>query len=424
MATDLDTLIDERVLARMKKRRWVGLALGIQHHDDVSTRCYGYADIENQVAVHKDTVFAIGSLTKQFTAVLILRLAELEKLSIDDEVIRYLPDCPGQDHRITIHHLLTHTSGIQEYTTAEFRRRFHEDLSPDEVAATFKDEPFRSEPGERFEYSNSGYHLLGMIAEAVVGKPYSQCIEQYLFEPLGLEHTRYFANAPIIPNRASGYVIENGVVHNSPYLSWHIPYSGGAIGSTAADMLKWQRSLNRHTILAESSLRLMRTPGTVASGESTEYGYGVGIGAFEGHPKFTHNGAILGYTSVLSYYPAHDLTITVLMNTHSANVWAIDSEVARIVLGLPSPRRPPISLTSEELAPYAGQYLQGSRKVEITSTGDELQWLVQRFQPIGDHVFQGIDDPECTLTFTTDSRGVARAVRSRDGMDTPMQRVR
>ena len=425
MKVDVDALIDESILLRMEQRRWVGLALGIQHRDEVRIRCYGFADLENRVAVREDSVFAIGSLTKQFTAALILRLAELGKLSLGDEITRHLPNYPVGNRRVTIHHLLTHTSGIQNYSVLpEFSRRLTEDLAPEEIADVFKDEPFQSEPGQRFEYNNSGYHLLGMIAEAIVGQPYSDCVDQYLLEPLGLERTRYLSNASILPNRARGYAVENGVVQNAPYLSWHIPYSAGGLGSTVGDLLEWQRSLNRIEVLSESSLRLMRTPGMDASGVTTGYGYGLGIGRFEGQPKHTHNGGIPGYTSVLSCYPTHDLTITVLVNTHMANVWAIDSEVARTLLGFPSPERPPISLTSEALARYVGRYWLGSQQVEITRAGDGLQWLVQRFQPIGNHVFQGVDDPECTLTFATDCGRVVNAVRSRDGMHTTMVRAK
>ena len=421
---DLDVLIDERVLARMEKRRWPGLMLGIQLQEDVRIRCYGFADLENGVTVQEDSVFAIGSLTKQFTAALILRLAELDKLSLDDEITRHLPNYPVGNRHVTIHHLLTHTSGIQSYSALpEFRKRFAEDLSPEEIADVFKDEPFQSEPGERFDYNNSGYHLLGMIIEAVVGKPYSESIEQCLFHPLGLQHTRYFANAPIIANRVSGYVIENRVVRNSPYLSWHIPYAAGAIGSTAGDLLKWQHSLSGHEFISESSLCLMRTSGIVASGEPTGYGYGVHMATFEGEQKYTHNGGIPGFTAVLSYYPAHDLAISVLVNMGLANVWAIDSEIARILLDLPTSDRPAVHLSRQELERYAGLYLVGSQEAEMPIVGNGLAWMAERFRPIGDDVFLAIDDPECTLSFTASSTGIVKAVRSRDGIDTTIPRA-
>ena len=159
MRTEMEEAIDERIEARIAKRKWTGLAIGVRQQDETWIRCYGHADLENKVPVRDDTIFAIGSVTKQFTATLVLLLAQLEKLSVDDEISRYLPDYPVGDRSVTIHHLLSHTSGIQTYSALpEFRKRYGEDLSPEAIADMFKNEPFQFEPGEHYEYNNSGYH--------------------------------------------------------------------------------------------------------------------------------------------------------------------------------------------------------------------------------------------------------------------------
>ncbi len=421
---DFRRLIDERVQARALRGNWVGLALGMQLKGTVQIHTYGYADLENLVPVREDSVFRIGSLTKQFTAALVLKLAELGKLSIDDDITSFLPDYPARNRRITLHHLLSHTSGIQTYSTIpEFWKRSREDLSPEAIADLFKDEPLRFEPGERYEYNNSGYHLLGMIIEKVLSKPYSECLADQLFSPLDLRRICYLETDPVVPSRVRGYVHESGETRNAPYLSMSLPYAAGALGSTVGDLLGWQRALNEHKILSERSLRLMRTPVQLRSGTPMTYGYGVAIANFDGEVKVTHSGGIHGFVSVLSHYPREDLTIAVLVNTGSANPWAVDSEIARIILNRPIPPVQRVSLSPEELQLYCGTYLMGDRELEVALEEDELVCFGQSYLPVGNHTFINADDPESKIIFSVSSDGVDGARMSREGIDTPMQRA-
>ncbi|TVP53823.1 MAG: class A beta-lactamase-related serine hydrolase, partial [Gemmatimonadales bacterium] len=200
--------LDSLGQATVDSGRSVGLGLGVFHAGEpVFSEGFGWADLEHRVPVTDSTVFRIGSVTKQFTAAAILRLAEEGALSLDDELTRFLPDYPTGDHPITVRHLLNHTSGIPNYTAlgAAWLSGITLDRSHDEMLALFQDEPLDFEPGQRFAYSNSGYYLLGMVIEEVTGRPYDEFMEEDIFEPLGLRDTSYCWERPIVARRARGY---------------------------------------------------------------------------------------------------------------------------------------------------------------------------------------------------------------------------
>ena len=416
--------IDERVAARMQTGHWPGVALGIELEGAAHLQTYGLANLEHRVPVREDTVFRIGSMTKQFTAALILKLQEMGELSVDHDITRYLPDYPTGGRRVTVHHLLSHTSGIQSVTALpSYRQRIREDLSPEAVLELFQDRPFQFEPGEEFEYSNSNFLLLGMIIEQVLGKPYSDCIGEHVFTPLGLDNTYYMNDSPIVPNRASGYVWEHGRIWNAPYVSMRIPLSAGALGSTVGDLLTWRRALDDGALLSTSSLRSMRNPTTLPSRGSTGYGYGVAEADFEGSLKITHSGGISGFVGVLSFYPMYDLTIVVLVNLFSANPWALDSEIARLVLGMPAIEIEPVELSIVELELYAGTYSFRDEPVLVTVESGRLSLFGQHYLPVGDHAFVAIDDPERKLDFSVGTSGVESARMVREGLETLYQRT-
>ncbi len=416
--------IRARVRARMRAGHWPGVALGIELDGAVHLETLGLANLEHRVRVRKETVFRIGSVTKQFTAALILKLQEMGKLSVGDDITRYLPDYPTGGRLVTVHHLLTHTSGIQSYTALPvFWARSREDLSPEALLALFKDEPFRFEPGEQYEYSNSGYHLLGMIIEGVLGRPYRDCLAEHLFAPLGLDHTQYLNNSPVVANRASGYVWENGQWRNAPYLSMRLPFAAGSIGSTVEDLLTWQGALNRGSVLSGNSLQSMRTRKPLNSGEPSSYGYGVAVAEFEGTPKLTHAGGINGFAGILSFYPAYSLTIAVLVNLGSANPFALESEIARLVLRKPGPRTEVIELPIEQLERYAGSYSLRGQTLLVARDAGGLLAFGQRYVPTGSDSFVAEDDPESKVVFAVGANGAESARAVREGIETLYPRV-
>jgi CubicO group peptidase (beta-lactamase class C family) len=234
---------------------------------------YGMANLELGVPITPETVFELGSVTKQFTAAAILMLEERGKLSVQDDMTKYLPDFPTQGKKVTIENLLTHTSGIPSYTgLPEWLPKMREDLSVDQLIGIFKGKPFEFDPGTKWEYDNSGYVLLGAIIEKVYGKSYERFVEDEIFQPLGMTHSYYGSWSDVIPHRASGYDRENGQYVNTQYLSMTQPYAAGSLMSTVDDLALWDKALSEGTLLKKASLDQMFASYKLASGQPTHSG--------------------------------------------------------------------------------------------------------------------------------------------------------
>lgn len=331
--------VDSVVAAHMTSNRNVGLSIGIEYRGELLVaKGYGSADLESSAPATAETVYRIGSITKQVTAALILQLVEQGKLRLDDELTKFLPDYPTQGRRITVHHLLTHSSGIKSFTSLgpRYQTISRLDLTEDRLIAEFAKEPFDFEPGAGYRYNNSGYFLLGVIAGKVTGTPYPALVEAALLAPLGLGSSSYCHNARLIPKRAQGYAVDQGVVINDHPISMNIPAGAGSLCSTVLDLLAWQRALDGGRVLDAKLLTAMRT-GQVKSGARGQYGYGVAIGALQDHAQVAHSGGINGFSSWLANYPDDRLTVVVLTNNASGQAPALGAALARLVLGLPAP---------------------------------------------------------------------------------------
>jgi CubicO group peptidase (beta-lactamase class C family) len=326
--------IDELAEGAIERRATVGLSVGVAlDGETLLARGYGLADLENGVPATEGTVYRIGSVTKQFTAVATLMLIDAGQLALDAPLTAFLPDYPTGGRTVTIEHLLTHTSGIKSYTAVpSFRERTPLELTHEELLATFKDVPFEFEPGDAWNYNNSGYYLLGMIIERISGRTYGEYLREEIAEPLGLRATRYGDIKPIIPNRARGYQHgPDGEFLNCDPMGMNAPGAAGAIVSTVLDLLAWQRALDEHRIIGKDAYDRMRTPMRLNSGAETGYGFGLGIGAFEGHFCVSHGGGINGFVSQLSRFPDEGLTIVVLTNTMSGTADELTNAIATLV---------------------------------------------------------------------------------------------
>jgi D-alanyl-D-alanine carboxypeptidase len=205
-ATSVESQVDTVVSAAMKEQSIPGVSIAIAHGGrTLVAKGYGLANVELEVKASPSTVYRIGSLTKQFTAAAVMRLVEAGKMSLDDPIEKYLADYPVGSRRITIRHLLTHTSGIKSYTGLgpKFWDNAALDFSHEKLIALFKDEPPDFQPGEKYLYNNSGYYLLGVILEKVTGETYGSHVKKALFDPLGLTSTVYCDNAPVVKQRAA-----------------------------------------------------------------------------------------------------------------------------------------------------------------------------------------------------------------------------
>lgn len=327
--------VAEEALARVPMS---GLSIAVLRDDKlVHAAGYGRASLELDVPATPQTVYRIGSVTKQFTAAAILRHAERGELRLDDDFRKYLPEYDTGGRAITIRQLLDHTSGIRNMTTIEpLMANRAMDVTRDQVFGWLSAAPFDFEPGERYLYNNSGYWLLGAVIEKLSGEPYDTAIERLLLEPLCLQSTRYDVPAEIVPNRAAGYVRDAGRFRNAGPNSPTRPYASGALLSTVLDLAVWQRALFGGKVLSAESLRLMSTPGRLNDGKPTSYGLGVALTQFRGHRKIAHPGGIVGHSSFLAYYPEERIVIAVLTNTMGVE---LRPEVEERIAGLLLPAR-------------------------------------------------------------------------------------
>jgi CubicO group peptidase (beta-lactamase class C family) len=293
---------------------------------------FGKANLELDADLTTDFVFQIGSMTKQFTAVAILMLEEQGKLRVDHPVSVFVPDYPGGDS-ITLHHLLTHTSGIKDFT----RMKALGDIAQKEMSSKmmvdfFKHEPADFKPGEKFDYNNSGYVLLGYIIELVSCETYPDFIEKHIFRKLGMDHSLYATDRRVVQKRAYGYQKKESGYVNRTVISFSVPFSSGALMSTSADMLKWQNALNRHLLISKKSSRRAFSKYKLNNGEEFTYGYGWHIKEIGGTPVREHGGSIFGFKSMGVYIPGADIYVLGLTNCDCNSPTQLVRELAALAI--------------------------------------------------------------------------------------------
>jgi CubicO group peptidase (beta-lactamase class C family) len=319
-------------------------------------KAFGMADLELNVPMQPDMIFRVGSITKQFTAIAILQLMEQGKLSLQDDITRFIPDYPTQAYKITIEHLLTHTSGIKSYTgVPDFQKYIKEDLSPAEAIDKFKNLPMEFAPGTKWNYNNSGFFLLGYIIEKASGKTYAEYIEENLFKPAGMTNSLYGNDKIILRNRASGYQPDGDKTVNAGYLSMLLPYAAGSIMSTVEDLYRWNRALISYKIVKKETLDKAFTEYKLSDGKGTSYGYGWFLRQLQGSPTIEHGGAINGYLCNALYLPGEDIFVAVFSNSTGKSADMVSTKMAALALGKPLNNKE-IPVSEDILKQYAGVY--------------------------------------------------------------------
>jgi CubicO group peptidase (beta-lactamase class C family) len=329
---------------------------------------FGYANLEWQIPNSPTTKFRIGSITKQFTAAAILILEEKGKLKITDSLKTYMRDAPTAWDAITIYNLMTHTSGIPNYTKfPEFASMTTITKKPEEQIELFRNKPLDFQPGTNYAYNNSGYVLLGYLIEIISEKSYQDFIVKNIFEPLGMKDSGYDSHSSIILQRASGYEMSGNELRNTDYLDMSIPYSAGSLYSTVQDMLRWVEGLFSRKLLSLSSLEKMIIP------YKNNYGCGVINQLIDDHESIMHAGGINGFNSLLIHSPDDKLSVISLSNMNAIGYPAQDiaMKMVKLVRGhhvtLPDERI--ITPVSENiLAKYVGIYKLKSTNVAYTVT--------------------------------------------------------
>jgi CubicO group peptidase (beta-lactamase class C family) len=317
----------------------------------------GMANLELGVPIEPDMVFRLGSITKQFTAVSILMLAEQGKLAIDDPITRFLPDYPTHDHLITIKHLLSHTSGIKSYTSMpEWPPLWRKDFTVKELIDFFKFQPMESAPGKCWSYNNSGYILLGAIIEKVSGQTYEEFLQRNIFEPLGMKQSYYDNPTQMIPRRVSGYDNTPDGFTNAPYLSMTQPYAAGALASTVDDLARWDAALYTGQLLKPETLAQAHTSYRLTDGTLTEYGYGWAISEYADHQLIEHGGGINGFLTYAIRIPDDRVFVAILSNNGRSQPGLVAFKIAALTTGQPYIEPTPIELNSDALAPHEGTF--------------------------------------------------------------------
>lgn len=331
--------------------------------DLLYSKGYGLADVEMKVAAGPETVYMIGSITKQITAATIMRLVEQGKISLDDPITKYLPDYPAQGNTVTIHHLLNHTSGIKGFRilAEENRQRFRMDLTYEEMTDLYGNQPFDFKPGDRFMYNNMAYYLLGEIIGQITGMSWYEYVEKELLTPLGLNETVYCDNKRVILNRAEGYDYDNNQLINANFVSPKVGGAAGTLCSTVSDLVRWDYLLYNGKVISEKSLDQMLSPTVLTNGDTINYGFGVGLGWLDNKVRIGHTGGANGFRTSLTYFPESQLTVVVLTNSGISNPLEVEKPIARAAFGIELKNLP---LTEKEIKNYEGVYAYKSGKKE------------------------------------------------------------
>jgi CubicO group peptidase (beta-lactamase class C family) len=376
----------------------------------VYKKAFGMANLELNVPMQPDMVFRIGSITKQFTAVAILQLMEQGKLSLQDDITKFIPDYPTQAYKITIENLLTHTSGIRSYTSEPgIMKYMKDDFKPEEVIDKFKNLPMEFAPGTKWNYNNSGFFLLGYIIEKASGMKYQDYIEQNLFKPAGMTNSLYGSDRKIIKNRAYPYQPDGDNTVNADYMSMLLPFSAGSIMSTVEDLYKWNRALIANKFVKRETLEKAWTEYKLSDGKGAHYGYGWFLSQIQGSRTIEHGGGINGYLTEEIWLPKEDVFVAVFSNSTAKAPEPVTIRMAAVAIGKPYTHTE-IPLPADIIDQYSGVYENesGSPRM-IIKEGTELfsqrsgaeKTKIKQFAK--DKFF--FDDYFTILTFNRDSSG-------------------
>ena len=372
-AQDLAPKFDEYLNALTRQNRFSGAVLVAREGKVVFSKGYGTANYDHDIANTPQTKFRIGSVTKQFTAAATLLLQERGKLNVQDSVCKFVDNCPDAWKEITVHHLLTHTSGIPSFTNMpEYAKTHTQPTTMTELLARFKDKPLEFKPGEKFKYNNSGYVLLGHLVEKISGQTYERFLQENIFAPLKMMATGYDLDARVIKGRATGYSALGEKVVVAPFVHMSIPHGAGALYSTVEDLFTWNEALYHDKLLASASRAAMMT--VFKDG----YAYGLAVNEKFKRQQVAHGGGIEGFTCMLSRFPAEKLTVVVLRNVDAVQPppGKVAEDLAAIALGEKyevARERTAIKVEAKVLESYVGAYeLTPDFILTITREGEQL----------------------------------------------------
>lgn len=402
--------LEEQIRGYTSQDRFNGAILVAKDGKVVLSKGYGMANFEWNVPVTPDTKFRLGSITKQFTGMAVLLLADQGKLKVDDPVCNYVQPCPDAWKPITVHHLLTHTSGIPNFTAFQsYTKTMRQPSPPADTLKRFLNEPLDFQPGSKFSYSNSGYVLLGYIIEKVTGGSYAEFLRKNILAPIGMNDTGYDDPATVLPRRAAGYERAGATLRNAEYLDMTIPHAAGSLYSTTLDLMKWDEALNAHKILSAEAYKRYFTP------VLNNYAYGWTVKMEDGVEQINHGGGINGFATRIVRVPSQHLLVVALSNVLPAQPDRLAQELVKLMLGqnLPVPEKPAeIKLSKEAMEKFVGNYaIAPTFVLAVTLEGDQLitqatgQGKVPIFAKSANTFFPKVIDAE--IVFDVDAEGKA-----------------
>lgn len=377
-----DTLgrVDEFVRTEMAREKVPGVAVAIVDHGNVvKAEGYGYANVEHEVPVRPDTIFQSGSLGKQFTAATVMTLVEEGKIGLEDSIAKYFPEASEAFGAIKVRHLLTHTSGIPDYTegTVDLKRDYTEDELVRMALALKLEFP----PGARWNYSNTGYLMLGALVRRASGRFYGDVLHDRVFAPLGMKTARIISEEDIVPHRAAGYRLVDGELKNQEWVAPKLNTTAdGSLYFTVLDLVAWDKGLRSGAVLKPESWAAVFQPVRLNSGKTFPYGFGWSIDEAAGQPLIQHGGSWQGFKTHIARYRADDLTIIVLANLAEAEPDAFVRGIAAILDPKLAPPAPgPIADREPEVAERLRGLLAAAREGRLSP--DEFAYVRAGFFP-------------------------------------------
>ncbi len=315
---------------------------------------YGMANFEWNIPATPETRFRLGSITKQFTAMVVLLLEQDGKLKTSDPLCRFIDPCPAAWQPVTLHHLLTHSAGIPNFTSfPDYQKTMALPSPPAATIARFRDKPLDFAPGEKMSYSNSGYVLLGAVIEKASGQSYEAFLRARILDPLAMRDTGYDHPAEVLVRRAAGYEHSGSTLRNAAFLDMTIPYSAGALYSTTLDLMKWDRALTAGKLLTPASYKRYFTPG------KNNYAYGWNVVTRNGLEVISHGGGINGFATMIMRAPAQGLLVVTLSNVLPSQAGRLAQDLLQLAAGqevaVPA-KQTEVQVPVETLRKYVGEY--------------------------------------------------------------------
>ena len=350
----LRTQLDSIARAWLKDAPAAGATVAvIMGRDTILLEGIGERDRETHLPAERNTVYKVGSITKQFTAAAVMRLVEQGKIALSDPMTKYLPEYP-QWSSVTIEQLLNHTSGIHSYTSVpSWQKTWGDELPPAQIVAFVAKDTFDFAPGTKWSYNNTGYVLLGMVLDRVTGKPYPQLMQDWFFKPLKMRSATYCPNKPTGPEYATGYDLRGGTVVPTFFLSMSHPYSAGALCMSVPDYLTWQTALTSGKVVKPETFARMITPTTVTHG----YGFALFADTLRGHRMIQHGGDIPGFSAQQLWLPDDSVRVVVFANTLASDPGFLAENLAAGAIGVPLKQKNKlVAVALQSADKYVGTY--------------------------------------------------------------------